>query len=186
MSIFIWPKSKVINLIKILNIKKQNSDIEDEIKKYYQGGFPVLCSSGRTSIMLILKLFMDNNERKVGIFPYASTCVREAIFKLANFSTLKESYNISYNQWGYQNAEKGKTFLIEDSADTLTEINTNIFQYTQSNFIIWSLPKILGTHTGALIWCREENDSILLKNTIQRNKPSSYKYHLILTYICLN
>ena len=102
----------------------------------------MLCSSGRVAIMLILKSFLPKNNKKIGIFPFASTCVREAILKFTDFSNYKQENNISYNQWGYQNAPKGSSYLIEDSADTLTEINTNIFSNTNANFIIWSYKNI--------------------------------------------
>ena len=142
MKLFIWPKSNILNLIKSLPIKKNNEEIENQFRDYYNGGFPVLCSSGRVAIMLILKSFLPIKNKKIGIFPFASTCVREAILKIADFSLIKQDINISYNQWGYQNAQKGSSYLIEDSADTLVEINTNIFANTKSNFIIWSLPNI--------------------------------------------
>ena len=124
--------------------------------------------------MLILKSFLPSNNKKIGIFPFASTCVREAILKFTDFSVNKQDNNISYNQWGYQNAAKGSNYLIEDSADTLTEINTNIFSNTKSNFIIWSLPKILGTHSGSIIWCRNIEDSKLLKSIISSSKPKMF------------
>ena len=68
MKLFIWPKSNILNLIKSLPIKKNNEEIENQFRDYYNGGFPVLCSSGRVAIMLILKSFLPI-KNKIGIFP---------------------------------------------------------------------------------------------------------------------
>lgn len=161
-------------------VKKNNIDIENEFNKYYHGGYPVLCSSGRVAIMIILNFFSKKNENKIGIFPYASKCVREAVSKIKKPIISTDNEIISYNQWGYRTAYNNKDSILEDSVDTLTDINTNIFKTSKSNFVIWSLPKILGTHTGSIIWCRNKEDSQLIKRFITKHKP---KYYLLVLKI---
>ena len=46
-----------------------------------------------------------------------------------------------------------KVSTIDDCVDSLCEIGTELFP-TSNDFEIWSLPKILGTTSGAVLWCK--------------------------------
>jgi putative PLP-dependent aminotransferase (TIGR04422 family) len=145
--------------------------LEERFERSFVGGFPVLLASARVGIMLTLKNF--HNSQYISIFPYASQCVVKAAFlaeKTVHTPLPNEPREIIHNQWGlHQNQEILSRVFLEDSADSLYPLGGTVCK-TNSRFEVWSLPKLLGTTFGGIIWCRSKSDALALKE-IRNNSP---------------
>jgi len=149
-------------------------DIEDYLLKNFEGGYPVLVSSGRSAIRLLLSTFWDKKEIK--IFKYASQCVVNACLVNNIFpSTPIANYgDIVYHQWGYPITQQAKNIFIEDACDTFYKIGSKV-RRLDSRFEIWSLSKILGTQYGGVIWCKHKSDAEIIQQIRDATAFSSSK-----------
>lgn len=123
----------------------------------FHGGHPVLCSSGRSAIVLALIGSGLSRADSVHVFPYASHCVLDAVSRIATPSagsaTAQARVRILFHQWGYVQRHEVQADDIEDCADTLAVPGCKLFPRGGA-FEIWSLPKILGTMGGGVLWCK--------------------------------
>ncbi len=157
---FLWPKSSVFRGIIHAPRFATAKAIEENLKDMFPSGYPVLCSSGRSALVLALiesGLFRSD---LVGVFPYASHCVLDAISRVATplagpTATTSARLRVVYHQWAYVQETNLPKNCIEDCADTLCTVGTTLFP-GGGRFEIWSLPKILGTTSGGVLWCRDE------------------------------
>jgi putative PLP-dependent aminotransferase (TIGR04422 family) len=155
----VWGKRKVYKPSLATAVPTQ---IEDLLSEKFVGGFPVVLSSGRSAMKLIIQEFWEENE--ISLFPYASQCVVNAIqaagvvpYTRTNFTS-----EIIYNQWGQLDRGCKQTPFIEDSCDTFLPEGSRVL-LLGAQFEVWSLPKILGSRFGAVIWCRNQEDAIRLR-----------------------
>ncbi len=161
-SYFIWPRSYTKKGLKFAFFFTSVKKIEDKLQEMFPTGFPVLCSSGRSA--LVLALIESNVKRSdlVGIFPYANHCVLDAISRVATplpgSAATKASLRVVYHQWGYVQETNLAKNSIEDCVDSLCVPGATLFP-GGGCFEIWSLPKILGTTSGGILWCKERDDA---------------------------
>lgn len=163
---FLWPKPNLsrclLNSVNFLPI----SHVEDKLFSMFPHGYPVLFSSARSALVITLSALGYSRNDHIGLFPYASHCVLDAVSRVATPSTLslQNTANIIYHQWGYFQFRSLKyNPIIEDSVDTLVRPKSNLF-IANSKFEIWSLPKILATTGGGVLWCRSENIARKIRN----------------------
>ena len=156
---FIWPTSKYIGGIKAFLSFPSTQKIEQTLQLMFPSGYPVLCSSGRAALTLAIEKSNKSRGDLVGLFPYASHCVIEAVSRittpLLGPSAIHADLRIVYHQWGYVQEKNLPLNTIEDCVDTLCVPGTKLFP-GGGCFEIWSLPKILGTTSGALLWCKDK------------------------------
>jgi putative PLP-dependent aminotransferase (TIGR04422 family) len=139
------------------------SEVENFLTNNFKNGYAVLVSSGRAAIAVLLNLFWTSDT--INIFKYASQCVVNA----CNFSGVSPSTSIEtmedmfYHQWGYSVSKKDGNIFIEDACDSFKPLGSKV-RNLESRFEIWSLSKILGIRSGAIIWCKNEVDAQKLKN----------------------
>ena len=156
---FLWPKSDIKKALKLVFFFTSVEKIEDEIQQMFPSGFPVLCSSGRSA--LTLALIESNVTRRdlIGVFPYASHCVLDAISRVATPlpgpAAIQSSLRVVYHQWGFVQETNLPKNSIEDCVDSLCIPGVTLFP-GGGCFEVWSLPKILGTTSGGLLWCKDE------------------------------
>ena len=189
-SYFLWPESRfhrgVIKSLKLHDI----TEIEVMLKKMYGQGFPVVVSSARVGIVLTLTIQELTRPDKVGVFPYASYCVLEAISRVAtpfsNERLLDSKLDLIYHQWGYvqkQNLhENGK--LIEDAVDSFCLPGVKLFPLN-GLYEIWSFPKLIGSLGGGVVWCRDEQtaDQLrVLRDTRQKSTQIRWMLRLFSQY----
>lgn len=102
----------------------------------------------------------------VGVFPCASHCVLDAIARVATPlpgpAALSARLRIVHQQWGFVMETNLAPNAIEDCVDTLCVRGTPLFA-GGGRFEIWSLPKILGTTSGGVVWCRDDADAVQLR-----------------------
>lgn len=160
-----WPKTH--RFPNKINFKGRflKNEIENELVSMFSGGFPLLISSGRAAINLILEARNISRPDFVTVPYYSSHCVIDAVSRIADPVLpdyhLDSAVEIIYHQWGYIAKRRNNTVLIEDAVDTLSEIGSRVLP-EGGDYEIWSLPKILGTSDGAVIWTKDENDRNIL------------------------
>jgi putative PLP-dependent aminotransferase (TIGR04422 family) len=161
MSIEIWPN---IQKVKLTFKRVNHLVLEDTLSNMFDGAYPVVCSSGRSSISLILEHLRLTRGDFVKVPAYASHCVLESVSRFATPLSYKESSEVQasiiYHQWGNSksNVYPNSGIIIEDACDSVY-IERKIKFPLGGKFEIWSLPKILACNSGGVIWCKNENDA---------------------------
>lgn len=155
----LWPKGRAVDVFQKVRLRTSVGQIEGQLAGYFPTGYPVLCTSARVAIVLVLKALGLKRLSSVRSFPYASHCLLDAISRVATpipiHDTSDANVRIVNHQWGYvQRVNNQNEILIEDAVDTLCEIGTTLFP-NDGDFEVWSLPKILGTTSGGVVWCRD-------------------------------
>jgi putative PLP-dependent aminotransferase (TIGR04422 family) len=172
-SFFLWPESKIIKgLISCWKLIPTER-VEDKLFQMFPSGYPVLCSSGRAALTLAIEKSDKNRGDLVGLFPYASHCVIEAVSRvttpLSGPTAIHADLRIVYHQWGYVQEKNLPLNTIEDCVDTLCVPGTKLFP-SGGSFEIWSLPKILGTTSGAVLWCKNQQVAERLRTQLKSKK----------------
>tara|TARA_B100000963_G_scaffold274789_1_gene243006 strand:- start:2542 stop:3489 length:948 start_codon:yes stop_codon:yes gene_type:complete len=178
---FIWPEGSITTALKKIHYVIDSNKIESILFKMFPSGYPVLCSSGRSSLYLILNFLKKNRHHKIGLFPYANQCVTDSVSRITTPCFGEESKNcdlrIIYHQWGYVQEKDVKNDTIDDCVDSLCVPGSNLFP-SNSNFEIWSLPKIIGSTSGSVIWCKNKKDSLKLKLLRDSSSYHSFQWCL--------
>ena len=183
---FLWSEPSLLRGLFPSYRFTSTNEIENKLKKMFPSGFPILCSSGRTA--LVLALIESNLTRVdlVGIFPYASHCVLESISRvatpLAGNSAIKASIRVAYHQWGYVQEKTLENNAIEDCVDSLCVPGAKLFP-GGGRFEVWSLPKILGTTSGGVLWCK--NEETAKKIRYLRDSRKGGLFHWLLRLLAL-
>ncbi|TAL66349.1 MAG: putative PLP-dependent aminotransferase [Legionella sp.] len=155
---FLWPKNNIRRALSSIPRITKVSALEGMLSDLFLGGYPVLCSSGRVALVLALIESGMTRESLVGVFPYASHCVLDAIARVATplaGSAAKSAHlRVVYHQWGFVQETELPSNSIEDCVDTLCIPGAALFP-GGGRFEVWSLPKILGTTSGGILWCRD-------------------------------
>ena len=153
-------------------------EVENLLIEKFVGGFPVVLSSGRGAIKLIVQEFWPAKD--ISIFQYASQCVVEAIQAAAvtPYSRINFSSEIIYNQWGELDLGCQVTPFMEDSCDTFLPEGSSVLKHG-AQFEIWSLPKILHSRFGAIAWCRNSEDAMSLRKIRDNSKKGNVKKQIL-------
>ncbi len=165
MSYFLWPEGTFSRFGHLFR-SATAEEVEFRLQSMYPSGYPVLVSSGRAAIRLVHSLMGISRGDCIGVPRYASHCVLDVVARSAapvlyqHPGTRKS--DLVYHPWGYLNAGEWMKPIIEDAVDTLLVPGNDLFQ-VGGDFEIWSLPKILGTSSGGVIWCREASDAESLR-----------------------
>lgn len=156
---FLWPESSIFRALISAPRLVSVATVEKELKDMFPTGHPVLCSSGRAALLLALIQSEVSRHDLVGVFPYASHCVLDAVSRiatpLAGSAATEAPLRVVYHQWGFVQETNLPKNAIEDCVDTLCLPGTKLFP-GGGRFEMWSLPKILGTTSGGVLWCRDE------------------------------
>lgn len=171
----VWGQRKTY---KVSLSMAEPTDIEELLIEKFDGGFPVVLSSGRAAIKLIAQEFWTAHE--ISIFPYASQCVVNAIQAagIAPYTRTNFTSEIVYNQWSELDRGCTSTPFIEDSCDTFLQEGSRVLRLG-AKFEVWSLPKILESRFGAVIWCRNSEDAIHLRRIRDTSKKGTLKKQVL-------
>ena len=89
-----------------------------------------LCSIGSSAIVLALEYSNAPRTDLVGLFPYASHCVIDAVERIGTLlsgpSSFDANLRIVYNQYGYVQ-KKISINIVEDCVDNLFRKETDLF-----------------------------------------------------------
>ena len=138
--------------------KCEYKNVEDFFLANFKNGYPVLVSSARTAIAVLLDLFWMTGTIK--IFKYASQCVVNAciISNVSPSSSIQHDEDIVYHQWGYSENRRRNNVFLEDACDSFKPLGSKVLNL-ESRFEVWSLAKVLGLRSGSIIWCRDKKDA---------------------------
>jgi putative PLP-dependent aminotransferase (TIGR04422 family) len=159
---FLWPKPNCYTFLKSFFQWRSGQDVESRLQEMFPSGYPVIFSSGRAALSVALIMSRVSRHDLVGVFPYASHCVLDSMSRITtplSGSTAKDApLRVVYHQWGYVQETNLPPNSIEDCVDTLCEIGAKLFPGGGA-FEIWSLPKVLGTTSGGVLWCRTKQSA---------------------------
>ena len=145
----------------------------------FAGGVPVLFSSGRAALYHSLLYSGLSREDRVGVFPFASHCVLDAVCRISTPTQIGRDarLNVVFQQWGYTLHHDLSSSDIEDCVDSLVVPGGKLFPGGGA-FEIWSLPKILGTSGGGVLWCRSSEVANDLRHVRDKHAGASLLWGL--------
>ena len=178
---FLWPKSDIKKALKLSFLFTSAEIIEDKLQEMFPTGFPVLCSSGRSALTFALIESNVTRTDLIGVFPYASHCVLDAISRIATPlpgpTAIKSSLRVVYHQWGYVQETNLPKNSIEDCVDSLCIPGAALFP-GGGYFEVWSLPKILGTTSGGVLWCKDQETAKKIRYLRDRRRGGIFQWLL--------
>ena len=169
----IWPKINLSNN----NYKIKNKKI-DYIENFFLNstGFrPILFPSARSCLSLILKYYKFNRSKNIFINKWSPFCIQSLATYYSNITTnISDSDLILLNHRYGKNQFLKKNYknkiIIEDSADSIHLDKKSLFINSYSKFEIVSLPKIISSYSGGLIYTKDKLFYNFAKKFQKKNK----------------
>lgn len=166
-SYFLWPKHKAQYVKYLFGANICAADIEATLETFFPDTAPVLFSSARVGLSASLQLLKIGRPDIVWCPPYSSHCVLESIARFATPSTTdidNAKVALIYHQWGFVHRFELQPDMtvIEDAVDTFFLPGTNPFA-SNGRFVLWSLPKVIATTWGGVVFCRNNEDAQSLR-----------------------
>jgi putative PLP-dependent aminotransferase (TIGR04422 family) len=181
---FLWPRAQKLSLIDFLGGSVSSEEIEELLLQYFPESYPVLFSSARAALSAILEVQGIKRADLVYAPPYSSHCVLEAIARFgAPETSAVEGVRaaVVYHQWGIRHQarfNKLETLIIEDAVDSILIPAKKPFLCENSQYTLWSLPKVVASTGGGVAFCRRRKDANELKNTRGVRTRSAFQAHL--------
>ncbi len=136
------------------------AEVEATLARMFPAGIPVLVSSARAGLGIALRHLRLNRGHRIAVAPYANHCVIEAVGRTSSPVDFTDPPTadaaVLYHQWGYINDGAAPAVLIEDAVDTLCRPGAGLF-VRGGAYELWSLPKLVGSLYGGVIWCRNQD-----------------------------
>lgn len=176
---FLWPKPNLNRALVKASNYASSSKVEARLADMFPGAVPVLFSSARAALLHSLIISGLGRGDRVGVFPFASHCVLDAVARIATPAKLGDDtcLNILFQQWGYIQHYDLAPSEIEDCVDSLLVPGGRLLPGGGA-FEIWSLPKIQGTTGGGVLWCRSAETAMALRFLRDERKNSSLLWGL--------
>jgi putative PLP-dependent aminotransferase (TIGR04422 family) len=157
-------------------------DVERTVDEYWPKSNPVVFSSARAGLTAVLEHLKLKRPDLVWCPAYSSHCVLEAIAHIATPTVLHDASikaALIYHQWGFvhQHNWGASIPIIEDAVDTLFVPGCSLFA-AQGRFCLWSLPKVIGTLCGGVVFCQTEGDAIALRRLRDERGRSLFQFAL--------
>jgi putative PLP-dependent aminotransferase (TIGR04422 family) len=177
-AISLWPRGRIFNALRLfLAFNSGILKLERVLADNFRGGYPVICSSGRLALYLALREEGLTRANEIKTFSYASHCVLDAISRVAtpvNAENTKQNINsIIYHQYGFfQKKQASDNVIIEDSVDSLYKLGGEVLT-GGGMYEIWSMPKILGSTSGGILWCKDENTKKRICKYLENRRAGS-------------
>lgn len=181
-----WPSGTLKHNVKRLlwdllttRNRARTSHIEDYFNQL-TGYEVILFSSARNALFALVEELEFTRKSKVYLPPFSALCLYECFGRKIDISTdlIAPDITLVNHKWGTIHQTKSKSdssILIEDSCDALISSGENMFP-NGGRIQIISLPKIMGTVSGGLVFFKESDDPLLdkIKNR-QRKSTASQK-----------
>ncbi len=175
-SYFLWPKPSIPHLSDFFGKEVYSRDVEELLKTLYPMTFPVLFTSARAGLSAVIFSMGLSRPDHVWLPEYSSHCVLEAVSLFAT-PTPAMCPNVKaalvFHQWGHIHKVNfpSNIEIIEDSADSLLIPGSSVFAIDGSRYVIWSLPKVIGTMSGGVVFCKFPEEAEKLR-VIRDSRPS--------------
>lgn len=134
------------------------------IESFFEDKFNVparLLPSGRATLSLILRFLGADRSHVIFAPKWSSDCVWDAIGLRSNPTISfhpEPNYILAVHKWGFQSSlcRPHSGLIIEDSVDSLLTDGAPLFALgSEFNFI--SLPKVIGSYSGAIVFSHNES-----------------------------
>ena len=162
MSYFLWPEARLEPRSLWSGRNSSVAAIEVDLAALYPGAHPVLFPSARAGLAATIEVLGLGRPDLVWLPPYSSHCVFDAVSRIAtptpSFAGGEVAAILVFHQWGYVHVCSFSGEIIEDSADSLCLPGGNLFP-NGGRFALWSLPKVIGSAVGGVVFCRTEGDA---------------------------
>lgn len=173
---FLWPKPNKLAATDLVGPLIASGDIETELRAFFPDSEPVLFSSARAGLTAILQSIGLSRQDLLWIPPFSSHCVIDAVGHICTPTPLVTGQLVAalvYHQWGhcYQSYFSTKVKIIEDSVDSLLIPGKSPF-VSGGAFALWSLPKVLATQSGGVVFCKHKDDANALRDIRDRRGHS--------------
>lgn len=177
-SFFLWPQAASLEARDFIGPRCPSESIEEKLRALFPGAEPVLFSSARASLTAILQHLGLSRPDLLWTPAYSSHCVLEAVAHVCTPIPVHAEVGgiaaaLVYHQWGHvhQSSFPSAVRIIEDSVDSLLIPGTSPFA-NNGDFVLWSLPKVLATQSGGVVFCRNAEDARALR-VIRASRSSS-------------
>lgn len=165
--IFLWPSPRPVRFTDFIGPSISTEDIESHLKQLYPDCYPVLFSSARAGILATLKQLGLGRPDLVWCPPYSSHCIFDAVSRICTPITVtapSPHAALVYHQWGHVHTHDfpPTTTIIEDAVDTLFVPGNPPFAI-DGRYVLWSLPKVIASHWGGVVFCRHSKDATELR-----------------------
>ena len=173
---FIWPAARFLSRGLSGALPVCLARLESFLAEIFGNqGVPVVVSSGRVGLVLALEELGIRRADPIGLFPYASHCVIESVGRVGSpvcdSTAAAMSNRVLYHQWGYVQERMAGRRIVEDAVDTFCLPSAKLFP-AGGDFEVWSLPKIIGSLGGGVLWCRDEAAAVAIR--ARRNDRKSF------------
>ena len=173
---FLWPAPQALRATDLAGAAVTHDAIEARLKALYPAADAVLFSSARAGLTAVLQTLQISRPHLVWCPAFSSHCVLEAVAH-AGTPTPQTDINpnaaLLYHQWGHSHQAQwpAQVRLIEDAVDSLLLPGCNPC-ISGGDFALWSLPKVLCTQSGGVVFCRHAEDAQALR-VIRAARPTS-------------
>jgi putative PLP-dependent aminotransferase (TIGR04422 family) len=173
---FLWPEPARLTAHDLVGPQCTSEEIEARLRSIFPSSDPVLFSSARAGLRAVLEVLGLSRPDLVWTPPFSSHCVLDAVAHVSTpvpVATDGIAVALVYHQWGHlQHADfPSKVRIIDDCADSLLIPGAPPFS-NGSDYMLWSLPKVLATLGGGVVFCRRADDARALR-TARAGRPSS-------------
>ena len=145
---------------------KNLETLVNQVESYFKnitGTIPVLFPSARSAISAIFEIKNLKRNHTIYAPAWSSHCLWETIGRRSNpVSQWVKNIDsaLIVHKWGHVTSSPKaelNQIIIEDSVDSLLVSNEALFP-NQGSFEIQSLPKLIGSYSGGLVYCKSESD----------------------------
>lgn len=163
---FLWPRPNRVRALRSVFKTCTVSMVETRLRAMFGGGVPVLFSSARAALAHALMVRGLSRGDYVGVFPFASHCVLDVVARIATPTQLtgRSALKLVFQQWGFIRHIGLSPLDIEDCADSLLAESGQLFS-GGGGIEIWSLPKIVGTTSGGVLWCQNNDTAAAVRHS---------------------
>ena len=177
-AIFLWPQPAPLSAGDLFGGHCSSVEVEAKVRSLFPSSDPVLFSSARAGLTAILQVIGLSRPDLLWVPAFSSHCVLEAVAHLCTPTPVATdgaeiAAALVYHQWGHVHKASfaSKVQVIEDSVDSLLIPGTSPFAI-DGDFALWSLPKVLGTQAGGVVFCRHAKHASALR-AARAKRPSS-------------
>ena len=166
-SAFLWPEPKALATTDLLGLPCPSEAIETKLQALYPAADAVLFSSARAGLTAVLQSMGLSRPDLCWTPGFSSHCVLEAVAHVCTPTPVvaeQVKAALVYHQWGFvhQSAFASSVRIIEDAVDALLMPGATPFA-AGGDSVLWSLPKVLGTQGGGVVFCRTAELGIALR-----------------------
>jgi putative PLP-dependent aminotransferase (TIGR04422 family) len=173
---FLWPRAAPLSTGDLIGPPCPADAVESRLRSLFTDSEPVLFSSARAGLTAVLQNLGLSRPDLLWTPPFSSHCVLEAVAHVCTpVPAAVEGIGAAllYHQWGFVHRSTFSTAvrIVEDAVDSLLLPGTSPFA-AGGDFALWSLPKVLSTQAGGVVFCRQAQDAQALR-TIRASRSSS-------------